>query len=1104
MISIHKKILLTVLFLNLLTGLPTAVQASNRMFFSGMVEPNEDGGNLPQVVLQWGPLNGNLPAEISAFRLYRSQNGGNNVLLAEISYTPGAVDVAAVEQLVNSDLRWRKAALIESLQTIRNGKKPAIDANNYAPFLLTLLTGDGRYTPFQKMMLVKRFPAVSSALGRSYIDRTVVAGNSYIYMLTAIDALGAESTPIGRTDALDPAVISRLPAPENFKQVTLSSCDGLRKGMDDNLIRFAWEVPAGPAEIGRSVQTLGYDIFWSAGDLGTVDLRNAIPAELHKVNPQPITVSGPSAADGIDGFLAVDRAENHAGLLPKWKRNQTFYYYVVPIDILGRYGGTSSVLEATVVDGQPPRAIWGVATTEIRDATNPLLPRLALSWDRMDGANFAREYGLGKTICSATAQQICFVEGKASCIGAKNLTCEDFDITRYAVFRYDSPEQAVAGNGLDTDGDLWIDAEEKTRGFDPCNATSHPPGNPPGLVATINAADADSEIELGPNHIKISYVDTDIGQDQRGRVYWYRVVAIDSAGNAGPVSPPIRGILYNRTQPLAQSFMQVQTCSDNAVFTPGSNCSQTVNPDDLLLFVDQEKQAVRYTLWKQCPEGRSLLTAGAMNSDGVTRFSGDELGVFNCKDPAPCAGDVPGEYFVTYFDTRGAYLTRVDVELGDLCSPSYQGCVTLGRNCSWEKLATDGGLGRVPENGKVQVCVELEDGQMARIYQDSNSNTSPFAYITTEGCDFNSDPTCLSCDEIQSPRGLTAADYCVGVRVFSKDHVGSTMRHLGCLKMPARPVTDRIAVVSTPLLASVDSVSTDQAFDIRWTAQESSVEAFTLMYHSATQTKIIGINKMEPGSDHQFSYRLNLAADDLSKKWCFKIKGINAALETSDWSNEICAVYETNQPDNTLGWPATALPPVLDSQLTAFYLETAPQEQDRGIPVIVLSDDLSARLTAENSGCVDDLLSCPGTNEKISCLDNTGQPINGCRLCDLARSSLLIDHFIVYRQSEGEDFVQVSPLIEKMHCVVEDSGSVRVDTLNDPFVYLVNIRNSAVSGGVDPARVTGARILFRDRYPHVTGSRVRYKILAMDPGTGEIKTVRQTNWVDILPNQPST
>ena len=1107
MITIYKKILLTVLSLFLLAGLPTAGQASSRMFFSAMVEPNEDMGNQPaQTVLHWGPLDGKIPAEIATFRLYRSQNDGPNTLIAEIDYTPDSVASSTVMQRVENDLNWRKTELIKSLQTIRNGEEPAIDANNYASFLADILNGNGQYAPFQKMMLTKHFPAVAMALGQSYIDRDVTPGSSYVYMLTAVDETGAESNPLGRTDALNPASVTQLPAPETFEQILAGGCDGLRKGIDDKLIRFTWDVPAGPAELGRSIQTLGYDIFWAASDLGSVDLSSAIPPELHRINPQPITVSGPSTPEGLDGFLAMDRAENHIGLLPEWKRGQTYYYYVVPIDILGRYGKTSDVLEATVVDGQPPRAVWGVATAEVQ-AQNPmgfLSPRLALSWDRMDGVNFVREYGLDKTICSADKQQICFVQGKVSCKETEKLTCEDFDIDRYAVFRYDTPEEAMLGNGIDSDGDLWIDVLEDELKTDSCDSASHPPGDPPGLVVELAAGDPDHEIEISPEHVKISYVDMDIGPGQRSKVFWYRVVALDSAGNAGPVSPPIRGILYNRTQPVAQAFMQWQICSDDAVFSPNDTCSQQTNPDDLLLFVDQKEPTSRYTLWKQCPEGDTLLTSGAMNSTGVTHFSSDLLAAFDCKDPALCSDGSDGSYFVTFFDMQGRYLSRTDVELGDLCSPTYQGCVDLEKNCDWENLTSGGSAGLIPKNGKVQVCVQLEDGQMARIYQDSNSDASPFTYITTDGCDFSTDSVCESCKILPSPQGLTAADYCVGVRVFSKDHVGSTINHLGCLEMPSLPRMDQAVTVPPPMLASVNPVQGAQSFEIRWAAQESSVEAFTILYNTTTESRVVGTSRIEPGQDYQFVYTVDLVDDDLNKEWCFKIKSINSAMESSDWSNEICATYETVPPDNTLGWPATALPAVSDSPLTAFYLDTAPQGQDQGIPVIVLSEDLSARLTAENSGCVDDIQTCPGPDEKIPCLGNTGQPVNGCRLCDLARTSLLTNNFIVYRQVEGEDFVQVSPLIEKMHCAVDDANDVRIDILNDPFIYLVDIQSSGVSGGVEPDMVTGARLIFRDRYPHIFGSNIRYKILSMDPGSGEIKKIFRTNWININLSSPPT
>lgn len=1090
----------------LLLGTALSAMAESRFLFTAMVEPNEDAADQPQTVLLWGPLSGQLPETVQNFRLYRSENGAANELLAEIPYNPDAVEAGTIQDHVDSDLAWRKDSLLETLQGMTDESSKVIDETNYADYLSSILSSSNQYTPFQKLVLVKRYPAVSGAMGRSYTDSSIIAGNTYTYTLTVIDTNGAESSPLGRSDTVTTADIAVLPAPENFKQVKVSGCDALHKALDDNLIHFSWDVPYGPAEIGRNLQTLGYDLFWSENDLGILDLRrDGINPALHRVNQSPISVSGPASGEGSDTYLAKDQEKNHAGTLPQWKRGQIYYYYLLAVDILGRYGETSGPLEARVVDAIAPRAIWGVRTTEVRDEVNPLLPRLALAWDRSDRTNFAREYGPGKTICSADDESICFTNPKGSCSETQTLSCEFFDVAAYHIFRYDSPEEAMLGNGLDADGDLWIDLDPLDSDLwidgkydpDPCDPAK-PGGFPDNHVAVIAAGN--NETEISPGHVQITFVDEEVTEEDVGRVFWYRVVALDGANNAGPVSPPIRGILYNRTQPQASAYLQDRHCTDEAAFIDSASCPATPEADDILLFIDPEKQASRYSLNKQCSDGAFLMGIGDMDSSGTTHVTGADFALYDCKDPFPCPDWAPGIYYAKFYDQDGNYLARSDIVLGDLCAPSFQGCVQIDENCSWEVISTEGGLGQVPEDGLVQVCVELENGQMARLYQQSDGKSSPFAYITTEGCDFSESSSCTSCIDVDNLLGLTAEDACLGVRVFSRHHVGSTMQNLGCLEMIALPQAEQQAELTAPMIASIEPALDMQGFDIRWAAQGSALQTFTLQAISQDESRLKGINRTNQDDSFQFSYQFELADEDLDKKWCFKLRGVNSAMQLSPWSNEVCAAYETTPPETYLSWPHVSEPPLAERQFTAFYLDGAAGGQDYAEPAIVLSDDLTALLTAQNSGCIGDLISCPGADPKLSCLDSGPQPISDCRVCALAESSLFLSNFIVYRQQQGEDFVQVSPLVEKLHCSSEQSDTVSIDTLDDPLIYLLNILDSAVAGGVSPDEVNGARLVFRDRYPHIQGSTLRYKILATDARTGEIKHIQMTNWVEIPEN----
>ncbi len=1092
-----QSILLTLLFFLLIMGLGgPAKAAGSQFYFSAMVEPNEDQGEIPQVVLQWGGMDGGLPDGIAAFRLYRSTNGGVNVLLTELPYSPAPTDAGELCRQLENDLGWRQDMLLATLENIGRHREAPVDVtlDNYADFLISIFTGSDRYAPLQKALLLRRFPGLGSALGLAYIDDTVSPTATYVYTLTALDADGFESTPLGRTDSLSPATISRLPAPADFAQVYNSKCDALKKGLDDMLIHFSWQVPAGPADLGLRLQTVGYDIFWSATDLGALDLRQGIPADLHPMNSEPIVVSGPVDPDGDAPYLAKDNGAGHAGLDPAWRRGQVFYYYIAALDITGRYGITSGPLEATVTDAMPPRAVWGVRTYETSiDTSPPFLPHLALAWDRVDRANFVNEYASGKTICSVDDEQICYSTSPTGCRAGKNLVCEDFDVDTYHLFRYPSPEEAARGNGLDSDGDLWSDIAESSMGTDPCDPESHPASFPPNHVAPIPAGS--NEVGVGPGHVQISYIDTEVGADDYGKVYWYRIVAVDKAGNAGPVTPPIRGVLYDRTQPAAAAFIQTRSCSDQITFDPSTNCAEP-QVDEILHLENMTKSAARVTLQKQCNDQVYSLLSKPMSATAPTIINADDFAGRDCKEVDSCPGGEAPTFFLNFYDPEGAILGREIVTLGDICTPSFQGCVAVFQDCVWQTVPGEVSVGQVPEDGEVRICVELEDGQMARLYHDGDNGSSPFANVSTDDCDFTSDPLCTVCRNVEE-RAITGDRFCPGVRVFNKNHVGSVINHLGCLSMEALPVEGWDAVPA-PLLATVTQAHDEQAMDITWAAQAPAISAFTLTYASETGTKMIGIPAASAAKDHQFSHRLPLADDEINKRWCFKMKALNRALQSSPWSNEICAAFETKPATPFVSWPHVQAPPVLADEPLAFYLHSAAMGDDRhDEPVILLSDDLSQRLTAENSGCVDDLISCPD-NKVTSCLDNSnGVAVSGCRLCNVVSSSLQQSNFIVYRQEQGSEFVQVSPLIEKVHCRVDDQQIPRIDTLEDPFIYLVNIHTDAVAGGIAPALATGARLIFRDRYPHERGATVRYKIVTMDQTSGEIAAIKHTNWLTI-------
>ncbi len=58
----------------------------------------------------------------------------------------------------------------------------------------------------------------------------------------------------------------------------------------------------------------------------------------------------------------------------------------------------------------------------------------------------------------------------------------------------------------------------------------------------------------------VSYRDTDVGlSDHESKAFWYCVSAIDASDNSSPLSPPVRGVLYDRDAPSRPKTIQICT-----------------------------------------------------------------------------------------------------------------------------------------------------------------------------------------------------------------------------------------------------------------------------------------------------------------------------------------------------------------------------------------------------------------------------------------------------------------------------------------------------------------------------------------------------------------
>ncbi|MBU0481066.1 MAG: hypothetical protein KKG47_08190 [Proteobacteria bacterium] len=1102
--------LLTILSLVALFGIVTRQEAlaADRLYFVSVVERSPVTNNL-RVLLEWGALEGSIPGEIKGFRLYRATGGEyENLVTANKGTIPaGLVDDTTLRSIALRDndaepyLKLLTTLNHMSVNGVPNDAPlgPTITGADFHTYVHALLDpASPQFDPLKRMLLMRQFPHLAMAAGLAFVDETVTPGNTYQYMLTAVDINDVESLPIGQTEpiVIDGSTETVLPAPQGLRQVEVNDCSSIRKGIDDLMIYLNWDVPARPQDIGHNVLVYGYDVFWAESDLGAVDLRQGIPAGLNRLNDQPIIVAGAAPATGSDSFLTRDDGKSHT-TGPKWRRGQKFYYYLAALDISGHYSETSAPVEATVVDGIAPPMVWNVHTEEVTqlidtNGSQTSEPRLAIAFDQINPVNYARFYGAGKNICSSDATEVCYTRGEESCGDPAKVRCVDLDVLEYRIFRFASPEEASQW-GDDMDGDLWPDDQEKALGFDACNANDKPAGDPAAYVKTISQNDPVSQHAIAPEHIQMNSIDYAMQPDDH--VYWYKIVAVDQNFNSSPVSPPIRAVLYNRSQPTPNATLEV--CSGYQVDHTADMIEQV--PGDSLVLVDETGLAASFAIYERCTgtshqEPASLVIHGS-TTGRVTHIDKKVLSRIGCAYAA-CSS------FAVYFYDRNGSQVGVSpsfyMDGTNLCTESFYGTITLQETCTSWGLSKPG----LVNEGPSRVCVDLGAGESARIYHRIGDSMSPFLSVPQQGATGGN-----VCENIPVLEGLSSAELCLGVRAFSSNHVGSAMRYLDCQELPAAaPEPEK--TIPAPMMEGVYSKEEQGTgtpyFELRWAAPGEGAALFVLAVKGQDDTRYKTIWDAAQDESGQFVYQYSLdQATEMGQELCFKMRSMNSAMANSDWSTEICETWTATE-DPNLPWPWVR-EPAAGSEFTAFYLKEGATLGGR--PAIVMSRDLAATtlLTVyplcESGTQAQQIQTCTGSGQ---CMDDSPDEFRlpCATLCDTLQPAL--KSFIVYRQEEGRDFVQVSPLINRFACLRTKTyvffpmggGGEWVDQsiIQDPFLYLRNLEDTVIGGGVDPALANGVRLIFVDRYPFRSGSKARYKILAIDDRSGEIIAEHQTNW----------
>ena len=1046
------------------------LMAADRVFFSGLVSRNEETHALDTTLI-WGEFEGKIPPAVDSFKIYRKVSGA-----ASYPTTPLAIVAHGVQSIsamnaffLEAGENTRKEELITLLNKGRRDDEPDITSNNLASYLHGIIDPSSlNYNSYKRHLLIRYNRDVARAAGFAWIDRGVPAG-SYTYMMIAVMHDASETNPLGisTVDTTAPAI---LPAPTEFEQVILSKCYDLNREIDQNKVYLNWHVPSDPSQMSHSAMIYGYDLFRSKrGDLGTPDFNQGIPGDIIKVNELPILTSGNTIPDTKDNYLAKDEDDS-------LRAGEVYYYYLVARDLNGIYSAAAGPLKAIVADRRGPVMPWNVHS--YREMTGNTA-RLMLTWDDINTVNYLKQYKTGKTLCSVTGNELCFVPEGDSCAvdsnGDSRAICVDLDVQEYRIYRYDSPF-AAKGMGTDSDGDGWFDenkndqlpCDQSIEDCWPCDPDK--PGTPPPhLVASLSGEDLTAaRVTLASGKKIINFIDPFPQEDDK--VYWYRLTSVDSNGNPSSLSPPARAALWDRTQPKAEGSQWIQKCDYEVAIDPDPG-------NNLLTIADGTEGAAAssFQLYENVYCGQQDQGAGMLGEYAL--IPGSSV-ILNSSDftyytvPSCDSEQQLSRYLlVRYYDAN----SRLIAESQPIAAPDFPdgvyGAVSLVENCEYHSVTGFGAL--IPDKPQVRVCAKLAQDECARVYQQIAGEMYPLESFcegdsqTVPIPDGSAGSTCI---EIEQQPGIVASLNCLGLRVFSKNHVGSGLHYFDCLSVKAG---SSAAGLPAPVMSRMEPQGTavDPGFKVFWSSLPDGVAAFSLEGRCGEELKQETIwNPALNGEGGSYSKVVSMSPGQIQTQWCFQVRLLDKTLRASPWSEEICREWGIPGTSDKLGWPTVPEPPT-DSGLVAFFLE------DAHAGALLLSDPMTVSCESSTQmDCVD--------SESYSCI--AGRIFNSCGdqsfLCSDIKAANKYGDFIVYRQEENKEFIQVSPMVSDIHCFDDVYENEITAHLFDPLVYLVRLG-------------TENRLIFVDWAPHKSGSKVRYQLVRLDKLTGEPIGSVVSEWV---------
>ena len=1099
---------------------PASLAAGEQFYFIGMVAPLESisqQGGERAAYLRWDEVEGQLPADLEQIILQRD---------GEEIYTTAARPVLSPTEIkafyAGDAQNRRRLEMISSLNQVASSQTPSrlIKQSNFANEIADKIQGDRFWAS-----LASRFDFnVARARGRGFLDTTASSG-FHRYELIGVST-NQEQIRLGLVE-LDTTVLDIVDPSPDFTQVQeFVRCDAPEYGKQHGVVALNWS-HGGANATDRYINALmiaGFDIY-RASDAGPVDTSmdirqlaaggsydgKGVPIlpGLIKLNEVPVMVGGSARREtSMQGwnpefskYLETYPEIKAAGLKPGDKRA----YYLVARDITGNYGKTAAY-EVEVPDRIAPPAPWDVH--QITDLSASAGEQYRLRFSVVNVPNYVKDNAYGRRWCNLDRarldKRVTFVAADQHCETALQREI-DLGVQAYLVYRFAGIEQAKLFS--DTDGDGYSDLDERVVNPD------NPLLSTPGTACTVNGSGlgfenyllatipGSSGLAMEDGRLVIDFMDAEPARN-RGQVFWYRFATRGLDGRVGHLSAPVRGLFPDRKRATIVSNGEGEGMI--GVLECDYEIAPTIVESEPNLFARDLTGDARW-MRMRCRDDKIDDEYGELTLAirDLSSARGALLSPASCRQYIEdCSTSAQNKRTtVSYLDAHGDTLAEAERFLPpiDQCPPVYGSALT------WATSVTPPAAG-FPQDCKNPNVRPIEHGEILSVddlflnFPAAEADTCftifrdifGKSYRIAQFCPpFNDTPE-LSLD------GLAGGSVCLSVTFSNENNEHSVAYQVPCFTLEQSEAPD------SPQISQLGFNAAELSLNFRPPEQPVAGTLFE-WYHKGSNSGRSSLFKPHPGNsqaDGSLDIFLPIsvapgAQDDWQQEWC--VRGRSVGIEPlpgesggnlSRWSPEVCAIRlppAAGLP-RYLPWPQIATPQKVD------MLETLYLGYD-GVPVI----EMSAPLELGELNCATDNIPACQLGEEEACLSSVQNPqVLFCRerMCGELRSQMKGGlGFVVYRQTASDDagvpsavpgdFVQVSPLIDYMHCNEIEVSDRYYMTLADPYLSLIDFSTQALND---------IRVYYTDKVPHVRLGWYRYQLVYFDR-QGEILNYRETQWM---------